>query len=288
MSNITITIDADLLADCAEALRYKARTEAGMSQAPDLFAAEDTLEWAQADQVEALAVCSSHTVAASEVGFTEQHQVRLFNEKFGVPMSPVPAFLDYDTLVYRIKFMAEELQEFCEAHGLAFTFVASSPDVPQCHPDLHNAADALVDLAYVVHGTALMMGLPWPLLWHEVQRANMAKERAKHISESKRQSTLDVIKPAGWQAPNHTEAVGQSPWPVFNAITRTLALDEVSKLIAMDAAKAEVLCINTPRAPCRCGAKGFAPSKIAGLCTFCDGTEGGNPPVFRDGEWRLP
>lgn len=32
--------------------------------------------------------------------------------------------------------------------------------------------------------------------------------------------------------------------------------------------------------PCPvCGSRGFEPSKLPGQCTFCDGTEGGNPPA---------
>lgn len=38
--------------------------------------------------------------------------------------------------------------------------------------------------------------------WKDVQRANMSKERALKASDSKRGSTYDVIKPAGWKAPN--------------------------------------------------------------------------------------
>jgi len=36
-------------------------------------------------------------------------------------------------------------------------------------------------------------------LWDDVQRANMSKERATDASQSKRGSSFDVIKPAGWK-----------------------------------------------------------------------------------------
>jgi predicted HAD superfamily Cof-like phosphohydrolase len=142
-----------------------------------------------------------HVPAASD-----NTDVLAFQQKFDIPMSPQPAFLDEEAETFRVKFMQEELDEFQEA----------------CEQlDLQKAADALVDLVYVVHGTALMMGLPWDRLWAEVQRANMAKVRATSLDQSKRKSTLDVIKPEGWQAPNHYDAVGKS-CDIFDTKTRTI------------------------------------------------------------------
>jgi len=47
------------------------------------------------------------------------------------------------------------------------------------------------------------MGLPWQVLWNEVQRANMTKQRASSDgSDSKRRTSLDVVKPPGWQPPD--------------------------------------------------------------------------------------
>jgi predicted HAD superfamily Cof-like phosphohydrolase len=139
----------------------------------------------------------------------EQQDVRTFQWKFDVPMAPEPAFLDPQAEQFRIKFMQEELDEFKEACA---------------EGDMLKAADALVDLAYVLHGTALMMGLvgSWTRLWNEVQRANMAKERATSADQSKRGSTLDVIKPAGWAPPNHSIVLGRGPWPEFDTTNRVV------------------------------------------------------------------
>ena len=136
---------------------------------------------------------------------TELDDVRAFHDKFGVPMSPVPALLDTEAVRFRIKFMQEELNEFIECHDSL---------------DIHGSADALVDLVYVAIGTALKMGLPWPALWAEVQRANLEKRLAKPDgSDSKRGSPLDVVKPPGWVAPDHTGALGTTTdFPsIFNA-----------------------------------------------------------------------
>ena len=110
-----------------------------------------------------------------------------FHEKFGLTHNEGPHLLDRDTLAYRIKFLEEELFEFR---------VSSVSD------DLEGMADALIDLVYVAMGTAYMMGLPWQDLWQEVQRANMSKVRASSKEESKRGSSLDVVKPVGWKGPD--------------------------------------------------------------------------------------
>lgn len=144
--------------------------------------------------------------------YSERHDVLAFQQKFQVPMASAPAFLDPQAFDFRFRFMHEELQEFCDAHH---------------EGDMHGAADALVDLAYVLHGTALMMGLPWPRLWEEVQRANIAKERATYAGQSKRGSALDVIKPPGWKAPDHTAALGMGPWPTLQTIQREEQLELV-------------------------------------------------------------
>ena len=98
---------------------------------------------------------------------TDNGDVKAFQSKFDIPMAPVPAFLDQAAEQFRTKFLQEELDEFKEACQ---------------HQDLAKAFDALLDLAYVVHGTALMMGLPWDKGWAEVQRANMQKVRPTDLS----------------------------------------------------------------------------------------------------------
>lgn len=121
--------------------------------------------------------------------------VQEFHEKFGLAdQRPLePCFPDGELLEFRTKFMREELNEFvlaCDAKDLA------------------GAADALVDLVYVVMGTADLMGLPWEALWAEVQRANMTKQRALRKEDSTRGSLHDVIKPPGWTKPRIEHILG--------------------------------------------------------------------------------
>ena len=121
-----------------------------------------------------------------------------FHKKFDLPVYegadaiPVERWRDTGLMDYRVKFLQEELDEFIL--GLA-------------DGDIAQMADALVDLVYVAQGTAHMLHLPWEVLWDDVQRANMAKERAaKDGSDSKRGSAWDVVKPEGWTPPS-TEAI---------------------------------------------------------------------------------
>lgn len=158
----------------------------------------DTDRPAEEVRGEILAILSRYRPQVWKGFRSENADVRAFHRKFRIPGAVVPSFLPTSALEFRLKFMHEELSEFERDHRQA---------------DMPGAADALVDLAYVVHGTAIMMGLPWYVLWDEVQRANLSKERAKNASESKRGSALDVIKPPGWRAPDHTLAIGRGPWP---------------------------------------------------------------------------
>lgn len=66
--------------------------------------------------------------------------------------------------------------------------------------DLEEVIDGLLDLIYIAAGTLGMCGIKSQLHWEEIQRANMSKERGVN---PKRGHDVDVIKPAGWEGPNH-------------------------------------------------------------------------------------
>lgn len=113
---------------------------------------------------------------------SEWDDLKAFNSKFNFPQADEPRHLTTAKLKERINFIREELQEL-ESACLA--------------QDLVEQADALVDLVYVIKGTALMLGLPWSKLWREVHRSNMVKERGM----TKRGLAFDCVKPAGWKPP---------------------------------------------------------------------------------------
>lgn len=120
-------------------------------------------------------------------------KVQEFHAKFELPQGAVDCLShDEEATEFRANFMQEELNEFKTAWESG---------------DRVKMFDALLDLEYVVHGTALFMGID-PTQWKDgqraVHRANMAKERAMSKDQSKRGTTLDVVKPAGWYGPEAT------------------------------------------------------------------------------------
>lgn len=130
--------------------------------------------------------------------------VGAFHERFDLPRSGEPSpphLLSKDVYEYRREFLREELEEFEQA--------VERGDLPE-------AFDALLDLAYVVFGTAHLMHLPWQAGWAEVQRANMAKVRAESAEESAEKTgrghAYDVVKPEGWEPPRIREVLLNHGW----------------------------------------------------------------------------
>ena len=110
-----------------------------------------------------------------------------FHVKFGLNKPQQPTQLDPHTHDFRVDFMLEELHEYRLAHGQG---------------NVVDQLDALVDLAYVVLGTAFMHGFDFNEAWRRVHAANMQKVRATSPDVSKRNSSLDVVKPEGWTPPD--------------------------------------------------------------------------------------
>lgn len=115
---------------------------------------------------------------------------------------------------FRLRFLVEELKEFADAHGidLEVTVTRRQDDDRLIRPDHAKAADSLIDLSYVTLGTAHIYGYPWSELFTEVQNANMQKERAVKAEQSTRGSTFDVVKPAGWRAPDIVGVLRRFGW----------------------------------------------------------------------------
>lgn len=119
-------------------------------------------------------------------GYTD---VLEFMQHFDLPIPDRAQLLDELLMRYRVNFLQEELDEFVESFDTG---------------DLVKSVDALIDLVYVAYGTALFMGVTpeqWSACWYAVHDANLAKRRAVSANESKRSTTLDMIKPEGWQSP---------------------------------------------------------------------------------------
>src|SRR5690242_1539875 len=115
---------------------------------------------------------------------TDHEKVGDFHEKFGLDntthRSVGPRKMNLELLTFRIRFMLEELREYVESsceitvkQEEAFDALMTSVYIPSPDVDHAKAFDALLDLDYVVHGTAHFSGYPWEAGMCEVQRANM-------------------------------------------------------------------------------------------------------------------
>lgn len=166
-----------------------------------------------------------------------------FHRKFGLMAAVRPRHLTRHKLKERVEFLLEELQEFTEACGLdAEVMLDENGDrhtiINEVNDDqdLAQQADALVDLVYVALGTAVMLGLPWDVLWADVQRANITKERGV----THRGHAIDVRKPAGWVGPRTEEILAAAGYDRdrFVATNRAAAGGAVCEDLCADDATA--------------------------------------------------
>lgn len=93
----------------------------------------------------------------------------------------IPVFLDPKAWANRVRLINEEWSELTTAYALG---------------DEAKFADSLVDLTWVVLGTAVVAGLPFDDLWAEVRKSNMAKKGGGIDKAGK------LIKPPGWKPPD--------------------------------------------------------------------------------------
>jgi predicted HAD superfamily Cof-like phosphohydrolase len=124
---------------------------------------------------------------------TNFERVGEFLRKFDLPCyedGEVPHVLDDERFLFRYELIVEECHELLSAHRSG---------------DVLKVADALADLLYVVYGLGHYMHLPLDRVFEIVHEANMRKERAKTAAESKRGSSLDLVKPEGWKPPDLSE-----------------------------------------------------------------------------------
>ena len=155
------------------------------------------------------------------------NDVGKFHARFDLPNVTYggvgPQEIDPELLRFRLNFLLEELQELMDATNMTWSRDPGELSIVHCDPgeeaevDHAQAFDALLDLVYVAHGTAHLLGYPWREGWDLVQRANMSKVRAqKDGSDSKRGSSFDVVKPEGWTPPDIEGLLRDYGWSINN------------------------------------------------------------------------
>jgi predicted HAD superfamily Cof-like phosphohydrolase len=112
--------------------------------------------------------------------------VAAFHQRFGLEPTQQPDFPMEEIWKLKNRHMQEELDEIRAACLTG---------------DLEQYFDGIIDLVYVALGAAYLAGLPFDEGFKRVHEANMKKVRAVTAEDSKRGSTYDIVKPAGWVAP---------------------------------------------------------------------------------------
>lgn len=142
---------------------------------------------------------------------TETRDIAAFRAKYGMHSFNHPTFCA-TTLEERAIYLQEEFDELQAA-------TASG--------DLLEVADALVDMVYIIKGTAAALGMAdaWPAMWAEVHRANMSKRLATSADMSKRGLVGDVFKPDGWTPPDIAGALHSRPPSVVHSSILAEAYD---------------------------------------------------------------
>lgn len=136
-----------------------------------------------------------------------------FHVRFHLDYGGAPRLLPDDLHDFRVLFIGEELEEYAGLpKGVLTAFLkeqlaARGPQVDSLKVR-EDQLDALVDMTYVVLGTAYLQGFNFAEAWRRVQRANMSKVRVERVEDSKRGSKFDVVKPQGWKPPCHADLVG--------------------------------------------------------------------------------
>ena len=118
--------------------------------------------------------------------------VAAFHKKFELEPTPQPDFPTYEIVRLKSIHLQEELNEIIKAGQ---------------ENDLEEYFDGLIDLVYVALGAAYLAGLPFNEGFKRVHEANMKKVRALRAEDSKRGSTYDIVKPAGFVAPTLTDLI---------------------------------------------------------------------------------
>jgi len=122
---------------------------------------------------------------------TPQELVEEFHNTFGIHMG-CKEDLKSDALVdFRTTLIDEEFHELLNAVD---------------KEDIVETADALADLVYVIYGTAITFGINLDVVFEEVHRSNMTKERSGDYSDPNKPHK--VIKGLNYSPPDIAKILG--------------------------------------------------------------------------------
>jgi predicted HAD superfamily Cof-like phosphohydrolase len=161
-------------------------------------------------------------------------QVHEFHKAFAHPVAYIPNEPDRKLKELRLKTLAEELAELgaawgvrvlvkveCETTTNASNYTPGrqtvmelvrydSDDVEVTEHPVVAAADAMVDMGYFLHGTAIVSGVPFQACFNEVHAANMAKIGPD--GKITRRADGKILKPEGWKPADIAEVLRKFGW----------------------------------------------------------------------------
>lgn len=110
-------------------------------------------------------------------------------------------------LAFRLNMCLEELLETSEASDLELAIgedgkFALLGDVSKTDPE--EIVDGLIDLCVFAIGTLDVFGVDANEAWNRVYAANIVKEVGVKEGRPNKFGLPDLVKPSGWQAPDHT------------------------------------------------------------------------------------
>jgi predicted HAD superfamily Cof-like phosphohydrolase len=139
--------------------------------------------------------------------------VNAFHAKFGLEYTGKPRMLPQDLHEFRCEFHREETEEYRDER-IELEDAVRRQDRRDILTSLEKQLDGLADSVWVLLGTAdLQFGRKaFFEAWKRVAKANMAKVRKELAVEGQHEDSgrapkFDVVKPAGWQAPDHRDLV---------------------------------------------------------------------------------
>lgn len=144
-----------------------------------------------------------------------------FHRKFAQYPHPGPTHaLPKDLFEFRAKFHLEESQEYKDEGDAIYAIAENTLTLGQPFTEAENEAiikhlanqlDAICDTLFVVFGTVDIQFDRHILYeaWRRVMAKNMQKVRAyaEGDDRSKRDAKFDIVKPAGWTPPDHTDLI---------------------------------------------------------------------------------
>jgi predicted HAD superfamily Cof-like phosphohydrolase len=115
---------------------------------------------------------------------SKTEDVQVFHRKNRMDYNGPPRALPQGLSLFRLRFILEELEEYLDAI---------------LRNDLHDQLDALVDLTYIVIGTAILHGFDFDEAWLRVHVANMKKDFG--AAKGRPFELSKVVKGKGWKRP---------------------------------------------------------------------------------------